>query len=169
MFSYFAEYVKVFNHNSAGGIYFKSRADALSKNPDNPNANLFSRLNQLDKYKGSDGNFKFKLCYPEFDKCNEWIQSSNPATDTTIKGFKPISLAFEKNGNLGPWTGLGTQNSDSAVLIDDAPTSWHWHCAIGATSSWPDKPRFPGPKGEANPWASRGVTQVELYVWTFVH
>ena len=163
----FAEYIKVFNHNSEGGVYFESRSDALSKNQDNRDANLFSILDQLDNYKGVDGNFQFKLCYPEFDKCNEWIQSSNPAKDNLIKGFKPISLTFKKNGDYAPWIGLGKTRLDSysEVLIDDAPSSKKWHSAIGACADWPYKPRFPGPNGRTSPWASRGVTIVELYVW----
>ena len=87
------------------------------------NISLFSlnRLNQLEQYRGSDGNFQFKLCYPGLTtgvggrKCNEWIQSSNPVTETTITGFKPIFLAFPNlapwNGKVGSWAGLG-KNSE---------------------------------------------------------
>ena len=153
--------VKVFGHDTAGGL-FSRRADALTKNEDNPDAQLFSILNQLEKYRGSDGNFQFKLCYPELNKCNEWIQSSNPATETTIRGFKPISLAFKTNGIGHAWAGLGKSSSNkySEVLIDDAPAYMNSHCAIGACAYWPGKPMIPGPRGE------NGITKVNLYVMT---
>ena len=37
----FIGYVKIFGHDTAGGL-FSSRADALTKNENNPDANLFS-------------------------------------------------------------------------------------------------------------------------------
>ena len=80
--------------------------DALSKNPDDQNANLFSIFDQLEKYRDENGNFQFKLCYPELDKCNEWIQSSNPATETEIKGFRAVDLTFKTNEIGGQWAGL---------------------------------------------------------------
>ena len=163
---FFLGYTKIFSHNSEGGL-FKSRNDAMYKNPDNSNANLFSILNQIENYRKIDGNFQFKLCYPDFDKCNEWIQSSNPVTETKITGFRAISLDFKKNGVTSAWAGLGKSisNTYSEVLIDDAPTSRRWHCAIGACGYWPRKPRIPGPHGIAHSWAVSGVTKVELYVW----
>ena len=150
----------MFGHNTAGGL-FSSRTDALSKNSDNPNANLYSILNQLENYRGKDGNFQFKLCYPEFGQCNEWIQTSNPATDTTIRGFKAISLAFKTNGVRKAWAGLGksTDNSYSVTLIDDAPAGKNWHSAIGSCAYWPGKPKIPGPVG-----VGHGINVVNLYV-----
>ena len=155
----FIGYVKVFGHDTAGGL-FSRRADALTKNEDNPDAKLFSILNQLEKYRGSDGNFQFKLCYPELNKCNVWIQSSNPATETTIRGFKPISLEFTVNGIDAAWAGLGKSTSDK-VLIDDAPAYKDWFSAIGACAYWPGKPKIPGPRA-----APTGITKVNLYVMT---
>ena len=102
----------MFSHDTKGGL-FTSKEDAGSKNSDNPEALLFSKLNQLEHYRGSDGNFQFKLCYPEVTtgvggkKCNEWIQSSNPFTESTITGFRPIFLAFVRNGAGGAWAGIG--------------------------------------------------------------
>ena len=154
----FIGYVKVFGHDTAGGL-FSRREDALTKNKDNPDAQLFSILNQLENYRGSDGNFQFKLCYPELNKCNVWIQSSNPATETTIRGFEPISLAFKTNGIGAAWAGLGKSSSDS-VLTDDAPAYGSWYSAIGAFTYWPGKPTIPGPRGE------NGITKVNLYVKT---
>ena len=153
----FLGYIKVFGHNTAGGL-FSSKNDALSKNPDNPNANLFSILGKLENYRGKDGNFQFKLCYPEIGKCNEWVQASNPATETTIHGFRAISLQFKTNGyNAGVWAGLGKSIS-WGTLIDDSPSHANWYCAIGARTYWPSKPTIPGPAYLS------GITKVDLYV-----
>ena len=79
--------MKIFSHNTEGGL-FENRNEALTKNCHKPGAKLFSHLDKLEEYRGVDGNFQFKLCYPELGQCNEWTQSSNPVTDTTITGFK---------------------------------------------------------------------------------
>ena len=126
-----------------GGV-FSSQEDALSKNPDNPEAPLFSILGDLESYRTSDGLFHFKLCYPEIngdtghgDQCNEWKQSSNPATEATIKDFQAVKLAFSKNCLNSNWTGLGKSSDQSPKsLMDDLPTHANWCSAIGATHYW---------------------------------
>ena len=159
----FAGYVKVFGHNTAGGL-FLSQNDALSKNTENPAAYLFSILNQLENYRDKDGNFQFKLCYPEFGQCNVWIQSSNPAEDTTIRGYRSISLSFKTNGARRAWAGLGKSNHNGKreTLIDDSPAARNWHSAIGSYAYWPQKPKIPGPIGV--PPGNKGINVVNLYV-----
>ena len=71
--------MKIFSHDTTKGL-FSSTTEALSKNPDNPDAPLFSRLDQLKSYR-SQGTFHFKLCYPDTVgddglNCNEWEQTS---------------------------------------------------------------------------------------------
>ena len=75
----------MFSHDTAGGM-FSSTEEALSKNPDNPEAPLYSILSKLESYRNADGSFHFKICYPEkkaakLGHCNEWIQTSNPVTE----------------------------------------------------------------------------------------
>ena len=125
----------MFYHNTRGG-FFSSEADALRKNVDNPNADLFSILDQLEDYR-TGGLFHFKLCYPEKvsfgDGCNEWKQTSNPALESTKTGFQPISLSFKQNSYQQNWVGLGKDVSGSTpTFIDDAPTRTNWYTAIGA-------------------------------------
>lgn len=165
-------YTKVFSHNTTGGVFANKEA-VLESNPTNLNADLFSILNKLEEFRGIDGNFQFKLCYPELTgiggkSCNEWIQSSNPVTAHRITGFRPIGqLAFDKNSYLQPWAGIGLNLPQYQVflgrgstIIDDAPLQFNWFTAIGALSYWPDpnKPTIPGPRWNA-------VTKVELYVF----
>ena len=84
--------MQVFSHNTAGGL-FSSQEDALSKNPGEPEADLYSVLDQLESLRSVEGSFHFKLCYPEVTgeaggNCNEWTQTSNPATDSNIAGYQ---------------------------------------------------------------------------------
>ena len=167
------KWIKVFQHNSTNREFWTNSTEVLYKNPDNPNADLFSILSILDNYKGSDGRFRFKLCYPELTwgvdgkKCNEWYQTSNPATDTTITGFEKIgNLAFTKNSYLGPWAGLGKQSPSSpdAAFIDDAPTEYYWYSAIGAYIAWGSENTIPGPRKDP-PFTYSVVHKVELYVY----
>ena len=161
MLVYISGFVKVFSHDTSGGFFSWDDQDALSKNSDDPNAKLYSILNKLEDYRGADGSFFFKLCYPEVSgvgnsHCNQWIQSSNPATKRTIQGFKAISLAFT-GGSRGPWQGIGRSRSRTN-LIDDYPDSGAWWTAIGAKRGHPKyASTIPGP-------ASHLVTKVELYV-----
>ena len=143
------DWVKVFQHNSKNRKFFANREDALNRNPNNPNAQLYSILYKLEDYRSSDGRFKFKLCYPELNfgaggkKCNIWYQSSNPALSDTITGFEAIDLAYKKDSYGKPWRGLG-RTCRNTTLIDDAPKKHYWHSAIGVCSNvFVD--RFPGP------------------------
>ena len=73
--------------------------DAKNKNSDDPNAPLFSILDQLEGMRNRDGKFHLKLCYPELTQfsppCNEWIQTSNPATETAITGYEEVQVKLK--------------------------------------------------------------------------
>ena len=157
---YFADgsYEKVFSHNKNGGV-FSSYDEALNMNPGNPCAALYSILDQLESYRSSDGNFHLKLCYPEVagaggSHCNEWIQSSNPATDTSITGFSAVSLAFTQGGSAN-FAGLGRSPAGQAALINDDPSGSYWWSAIGATQLHNNG--IPGPNPTLVDW-------IQLYV-----
>ena len=97
----------MFSHNVSGGLW-TDHEEVGSKNVDNPDAKLYSILNKLENYRNKEGKFKFKLCYPELtwgkngSNCNEWFQTSNPYTDSTITGFQEIFLAFDVNSYGNP-------------------------------------------------------------------
>ena len=166
----FLGYLKVFSHNTNGGL-FPNKEAVSEYNPTNSNADLFSILNLLDEFKDSNGNFHFKLCYPELigiggKSCNEWIQSSNPLTANNITGFRAIDLAFDKNSYGQPWAGLGRNlpQYEGAALIDDAPLQSRWWSAIGAFSYYPSPRRIPGPRLPPDE-NENTVTIAELYVF----
>ena len=131
-------------------------------------------MDQLENFKSCDG-FHFKLCYPELigvnegDGCNEWIQTSNPATESTITGFKPISLSFSNNSYLNSWAGIGKDISGrNSTFIDDVPNEKYWFTAIGSYSYYPStQTTIPGPRNQTDLNLNTfGVHQVELYVKT---
>ena len=144
--------MKVFSHDTSGGLFF-TPDDALNKNPDNPNAKLFSILSQMEKYRNAEGNFHLKLCYPDVStgadgkRCNEWIQSSSPVTQASITGFKPLSISFKNSGTIGhDFGGLAKSDSNHA-LIDDTGSNQNWWSAIGATKyAPPQATTIPGPR-----------------------
>ena len=163
----------MFSHNTQGGLF--TTANVLDKNSEDPNADLYSILGQLHHLKINDS-FNFRLCYPELkgingSSCNDWSQSSNPATNSSVSGFRPNKpLVFTKNSYLKDWKGLG-KNSLSVVrdprvtFIDDAPTQSYWYSAVGAFSYWPGKPTIPGPRLEPNSAKRSAITKVDLSVY----
>ena len=159
----FSEYVKIFGHNTLGGL-FSNKDDVLKKNFGNSSADLYSKLYELENYRNSESNFQFNLCYPLIKgiggrSCNEWIQSSNPVTNSTITGFKPLSLAFTKDSYNKDWKGLGINLPElqKDTLIDDSPSQSYWFTAIGAFKYWGGKNTIPGPRAIK-------ITKVELFV-----
>ena len=80
-------------------IVFQSEAEALEKNPSDPNADLFSILGNLESFRREDGTFLLKIVYPELRGNNKWEQKSNPATEENIDGFREIHLGLTKNEN----------------------------------------------------------------------
>ena len=151
-------WTKVFSHDTSGGL-FTSDADALSKNKGNTSAKLFSILDTLESFRLQSGAFHLKLCYPELaGKCNEWSQTSNPTTSSTITGFQTIHLAFSQRSTGSSFRGLGiSPPSKSWTFIDDYPGHQNWWHAIGAKKFWGGADTIPGP------YPSPSVKKVELY------
>ena len=98
-----------------------------------------------------------KIVYPELGGSNEWIQTSNPVTESMIEGFQPVKLDYQRDGSNRPWGGLGLSRNDAwgASLISDTPDTQYWHMCIGCQTKWGHG--FPGPRPNS-------VTQVELYI-----
>ena len=157
-------WTKVFSHDTSGGL-FTSGEDALTRNPTNPDAKLFSILSRLEIMRLESGPFHFKLCYPELSNiknppCNEWSQVSNPAVDATILNFQAMNLAFPIGTNGRNFGGLGVSRpSDFYTFIDDFPDHKNWWFAIGARRFHGGQDTIPGPYN--NP-----IKKVELYLET---
>jgi len=157
---------KVFSHNTAGG-FFANLDETKKKNIDDEEALLFSTLYNLESLRNNDGAFHFKLCYPELPgdfPCNEWIQTSNPVTETTVTGYKAVKITWNRNGINGPFQGLGlSPTSFKDNLIDAAPTHSRWWFSIGTIR--PHVGGIPGPRDGRND-DGKVVKKNELYVMT---
>ena len=100
-----------------------------------------------------------KIVYPELGGSNEWIQTSNPVTESTIEGFQPVKLDYQLDGHNNPWGGLGLYTGTARALITDTPTRSNWYMCIGCQNWWPSTGTIPGPALDG-----QAVTRVELYV-----
>ena len=105
--------------------FFKDLNDAMNKNADDEDANMFSILDQLEQYRNCRGEFHFKLCYPELAEnfsfpCNEWTQFNNPVSDSMSRDFKPVKISF-RSATL-EFKGLGmSERGKLNNLIEDYP------------------------------------------------
>jgi hypothetical protein len=161
---------KIFSHDASEGLFF-NKSEALEKNPENPDAKLFSIIGKLEDFRLDDGSFHLKICYPEMIEnfkppCNEWIQTSNPAKESSIKGYRAISLAFNKKSTGGDWGGLALNSLGVTTLIDESPNNANWWFAIGATKNHRRGGYIPGPGPtySSPPVVNGAVKKVELYV-----
>ena len=149
---------------------WQSDAEALSKNSDDPTALLYSRLDQLEDFRTEDGKFHLKIVFPDLGGSNEWMQTSNPVTDSTIKGFQPVKLDYQIDGHANPWGGLGLNTVNEQALISDTPTTEFFYMCLGCQIYYPSTGAIPGPRiSKENEEDVLAVTQVELYVTNGKH
>jgi len=125
------------------------------RNAHNPDAELFSRLGDIESFRGSDNTFHFHLWYPELGAGNEWKQTSNPMAlaSSGVTGYQAINIS--SNGNY--WGGL--EHNNQLCLLDGSVgegSDATWWYAIGSFGDF--QGGIPGPGSEV-------VHQVELYVW----
>ena len=118
-------YTKIFRHDIKGG-FFTDYAEAGNKNTEDENADLFSVLDTLDFFRGLDGKFLFKLCYPEVEgstggHCNEWYQTSDPFTDSVITGFDPVKIEFPGKTNVFAGLGSNSEDPDKITAVSIPP------------------------------------------------
>ena len=58
----------------------------------------------MSNYRTADGKYHLKLVYPnmkggdEKKNYNEWKQTSNPVTESDIKGYEAVKINADKNG-----------------------------------------------------------------------
>jgi len=128
------------NRNDGWTLVFRQtfptffRPGQWSLNADNPASDVYSILDKLESYRGSDGAFTFKLYWPEDDQ-QVWIQSNNPVITKGVQGYQPVKVAHTENN----WGGLQFDDGPDALLDGSATsTSGIWFYAIGSTHSWSD-------------------------------
>ena len=88
--------VRILSQDLDGGFFPSMRA-LRSYNPDNPDAYIYSVLDQMENYR-ENGVFHLRICYWEIIAlefpCNEWLQSSNFIEETEVSGFEAVELAW---------------------------------------------------------------------------
>jgi hypothetical protein len=129
----------------------------LSVDPDDPTRSDYSNLGNINDYKNDDGTYHMKILWPmstTHTGYNEWKQTSNPATSTSVTGYSAIHEDYAGNG----WAGLALSGNTNDCLIDGSPgdSSTSYYC-LGAyeVGSYP----ILGP-------TSDGENQVELWIYT---
>jgi len=166
-------WILVFKQKGAS-LYYSSATDALEENVGNIGKNLYSILNKLEDFRSTDGKFRLKLCYPRTgsgeplnnikaqtsgEQCNEWRQTSNPISSTSVSGVERVDMAW----NSGGFPGLKLSN-DASCLLNSANNNDD-DC-IGAkdkdtasTGHWPGPDKTPATNadGDSADWT-------ELYV-----
>uniref|UniRef100_A0A7S1QYU1 Uncharacterized protein n=1 Tax=Alexandrium catenella TaxID=2925 RepID=A0A7S1QYU1_ALECA len=132
----------------------------LSRNAHDPSSDLFSRLDRLERYRGSDGKMAFKIVFPRVDEPNwiVWEQSTNPIrmrSGESVDGFEAIDLAYHRRDSREDTAFNGLQRSRSEQFLmhayDPANPETDWY-VIGS-----QRASFAGAKGDAE------ETCVELY------
>ena len=133
---------------SVNKVSFRS----LRPGADNPGADNYAILDELERFRGQDGKFKFKL---QWEGVNDgpqiWKQSSNPTTSKhPIVGYEPVDDAC---GSAKRWGGLALGDPKNA-RIDGTPGNWWWYAIMAGKA-------FKG----GIPACSGSASRTELYVW----
>ena len=130
--------------------YFANNAEARSYNcfSENPSQeDKYSIIDRMERYRRSDGKFRFKMTYPDYnggDNAVVWEQTANPLlttaaeATTTAPGFSLISSDI---GNLGDTIGaLSLSGSASAYLDAFVSTTGNdttsWYLPIGQMAAF---------------------------------
>ncbi|CAL9972526.1 hinge connector of long tail fiber protein distal connector [Vibrio phage D479] len=115
------DYLLIFRHDSSGGAVFGSDAEARSTGT--PDSDKFSALNALEHFRRPDGNFQFKLIYPEHtDLFNIWKQQNNFAAFDVGNYIRNGTFAgglgvVEHNYTTGSWSTIEKENPGSSTYV----------------------------------------------------
>ena len=151
-------WVKVFSHDVAGR-FFPSKHEAKNWNADNPDADLYSILDQVENYR-KNGVFHIRLCVPELASkydfpCNEWTQSSNFVEEIEVTDFEEIELTM-KGPSWQSFAGLALAPKRRHTLIASIPGNYWFSIGCQAPYNW----GIYGPSG-ADPYE---IHKIELYL-----
>ncbi|TRY68998.1 hypothetical protein TCAL_08066 [Tigriopus californicus] len=100
-----------------------------------------------------DGQYHFRLVYPELGTYNEWYQTSNPlnGSHTSTTGFIGVALGMPVGFN-----GLVYNNVDALVMGDSNITHPNWF-SVGRIKNDSPSGEFPGPQNTL-------VSSVQLFI-----
>lgn len=125
-----------------------------TKNAEDPSAENYAILDQLDRFRGSDGKFKFKLRWAggtaEGEGPQIWKQASNPTSATAVLGYEPVDVKCTGNN----WFGLALSKDGTEAMIDGSE-GFPMYYAIGSKYE----------VGAGIPACQGAASKTELYVW----
>jgi len=137
-----ATWLKMFYHDSTGGVFFSSVNEALQCSL----PNKYSILSELDQRYALNGQYEFLLEYPELSGFNRWKQNNSPIIETEgqygsmAQGYTPISVSWTVNG----WGGLVKSKAKTTFIEGStSSTSLAWY-GIGYISKQ-YSPKMAGP------------------------
>lgn len=127
-------WVKVFNHNVAGGYFSNANgwAEVLNTNAGNPNANKYSQLHKLP-YMKFGNEYILKMVMDTYT--NIWAQTHNPLEVCTPAATVPGYRAIDVQTTGSSWGGL-TRSTGGNGYIDGNPLNSNWYYVLGSTASW---------------------------------
>ncbi|QHJ74563.1 hypothetical protein VH12019_00263 [Vibrio phage VH1_2019] len=122
------DWLLIFRHDSTGGVFFTSDAEARSVGTDPDIEAKFSALNSLEEFRREDGKFQFKLHYPEVGITNIWKQSNNFAAKGVGQYLTNGNLAggqfvTEQTTKTGSWVVVEKENPGSSKYVVEQPTA----------------------------------------------
>ena len=135
--AYSAKWLKVFHHESAGGLYFDNFSESsFSTNPKKYSIlKLLPKVNTYERRK-----YEFLLEYPQCSSFfNRWKQASS-VFSSTIREYEPIHVSFS-NG----FAGISKYPLSMLTAFYGMNNSEKWHFAIGAYTYYAQAATFPGP------------------------
>jgi hypothetical protein len=122
-------------------------------NADDVNAEMYSILDDLERFRAADGKFEFKMLWPDY--WNVWKQTSNPAVAGPVAGYVPVNVKYSDCN----WAGLEYFDKDGKALMDGSSATGdnQWYYSVGFEGAdWGTK-AIPA-------WCNAGAYQAELFV-----
>ena len=98
------------------------------KNSEDPSADNYSILDELEQFRHDDGRFYFRMDWPDDETVYEWSQTSNPVYEK-LAGYQEISVPYTGQH----WRGI---EPSSNALLDGSINHGHWYYAIGSHQNW---------------------------------
>jgi fibronectin type 3 domain-containing protein len=145
----------VFNHKASAGFF--TEAEALSKNSGTPTSDLYSSLDQLEKFR-NDGKFTLKINWPGYPQRNIWSQTTNPTFDQPVAGYTGITI----DSSTEDWGGLERNSAYQLTtsFMDGSIGNGNWYYAIAEYADW----HGGIPASNTVLSGANGVPQVQLWV-----
>ena len=125
------------------------------KNVGDPDEENYAILDELEKFRGSDGKLAFKLQWPGHSEGPQiWKQTSNPTASSTVKGYEDVDVKCRQHN----WYGLALSEGGAEAKIDGSRGIWIYYGIMTKLKI-----------GKGIPACEGSSKSVELYVWEESH